>query len=54
MLGFSNGLLTTNAFTIASTNIDTSNAGDLVGNIMVFSLVLGLCMGALSGFLWLL
>lgn len=52
-LGFSNGLLTALLMTLAPASVECGEEG-LVENIMVFSLVLGLTLGAFAGWLWLL
>ncbi|KAF6258945.1 nucleoside transporter-domain-containing protein [Scenedesmus sp. NREL 46B-D3] len=52
-LGFSNGLLTALLMTLAPASVECGEEG-LVESIMVFSLVLGLTLGALAGWLWLL
>lgn len=53
LLGLSNGLLTTAAMVAAPDSVEP-RAAALCGNIMVLSLILGLCIGAASGFIWLL
>ncbi|GAB4815688.1 hypothetical protein N2152v2_002734 [Parachlorella kessleri] len=53
LLGLSNGYLTCCAMTTAPERVPPSLAA-LAGNLMVLSLVLGLCIGAACGFLWLL
>ena len=53
LLGMSNGYLTCCAMTTAPERVPPSMAA-LAGNLMVLSLVLGLCIGAACGFLWLL
>jgi equilibrative nucleoside transporter 1/2/3 len=52
-LGLSNGYLTASAM-ILGPKIVESRAAALCGNIMVLSLIAGLCIGAACGFLWLL
>ena len=52
-LGASNGYLTSCAMIGAPERLPASAAA-LAGNVMVFGLVLGLCIGAAAGFLWLL
>lgn len=56
LLGVSNGYLTAEAMMLAPTRVQGNNtaASYLCGNIMVLSLILGLCIGAACGFLWLL
>eukprot|EP00775_Hariotina_reticulata_P011647 gene11647-11792_t len=51
-LGLSNGLLTALTMTLAPASVAAGEA-DLVENIMVFSLVAGLSVGAFAGWLWL-
>lgn len=53
LLGVSNGFLTSAAFLAAPKLVAPVDA-DLCGNIMVLALVVGLCIGAACGFLWLL
>ena len=52
-LGVTNGYLTANAFMMAPPLVP-STAANVCGNIMVYSLIVGLCIGAVCGFLWLL
>jgi equilibrative nucleoside transporter 1/2/3 len=53
LLGLSNGYLTSCAMIEAPSHVPPA-WGDLAGNLMVCSLILGLCLGAAGGFLWLL
>lgn len=53
LLGLSNGWLTSCAMIGAPQRVAASAAA-LAGNLMVLSLILGLCVGAFCGFLWLL
>ena len=53
LLGVSNGWLTACCMMAAPEGM-RGRAAALAGNLMVFSLVLGLCIGAGLGFLWLL
>jgi equilibrative nucleoside transporter 1/2/3 len=53
LLGLSNGYLTSCSMIGAPERVPASAAA-LAGNLMVLSLVLGLCIGAACGFLWLL
>eukprot|EP00878_Enallax_costatus_P041711 GHUV01048574.1.p2 GENE.GHUV01048574.1~~GHUV01048574.1.p2 ORF type:complete len:146 (+),score=28.65 GHUV01048574.1:584-1021(+) len=52
-LGFSNGFLTALLMTLAPASVEIQEAG-LVENVMVFSLVAGLTVGAVAGWLWLM
>lgn len=52
-LGLTNGWLTTCAMVSGPMRVGPSRAG-LVGNVLVLSLIIGLCVGAGCGFLWLL
>jgi equilibrative nucleoside transporter 1/2/3 len=52
-LGLSNGLLTALLMTLAPQSVEGREAG-LVENMLVFSLVAGLTVGAVAGWLWLL
>ncbi|KAL4428588.1 hypothetical protein ABPG77_008900 [Micractinium sp. CCAP 211/92] len=53
LLGVSNGYLTGCAMVAAPSLVPPAN-GELAGNMMVLFLILGLCIGAGCGFLWLL
>ena len=53
LLGVSNGVLTAAAMMLGPSLVEP-RAAALCGNIMVLSLILGLCLGAACGFLWLL
>lgn len=53
LLGVSNGWLTANGFMLAPPLVHPT-AANICGNIMVYSLIVGLCIGAACGFLWLL
>lgn len=53
LLGVSNGYLTGCAM-IAAPSLVPPAACELAGNMMVLFLILGLCIGAGCGFLWLL
>lgn len=53
LLGLSNGLLTAAAMMLGPRLVEP-RAAALCGNIMVLSLIMGLCLGAACGFLWLL
>lgn len=52
-LGASNGHLTACAM-MEGAAAAPPGAAELAGNLMVLSLILGLCIGAAAGFLWLL
>jgi equilibrative nucleoside transporter 1/2/3 len=56
MLGASNGWMTGSAFVAAADKVDGGDVdkAGLMGNLMVLSLVVGLCVGAACGMLWLL
>lgn len=53
LLGLSNGYLTSCVMIAAPEGLRGRRAA-LVGNLMVFALVMGLCLGATCGFLWLM
>lgn len=53
LLGASNGYLTACAMVEAPARVPPA-AAEAVGNLMVLFLILGLCIGAACGFLWLL
>lgn len=55
MLGVSNGWMTSSAFVAAAEKVDGGDVdkAGLTGNLMVLSLVVGLCLGAACGMLWL-
>lgn len=53
LLGASNGWCTACAM-MAGAAAAPPTAADLAGNLMVLFLILGLCIGAACGFLWLL
>ncbi|KAL4434383.1 hypothetical protein ABPG75_000824 [Micractinium tetrahymenae] len=53
LLGASNGFLSSCAMMRAPSLVPPA-AGELAGNMMVLFLILGLCIGAACGFLWLL
>ena len=53
LLGTSNGYLTACAMIEGPSAVPPA-AAELAGNLMVLFLILGLCIGAASGFLWLL
>lgn len=52
-LGSSNGYVCACAMVRAPTSVPAASAG-LAGNLMVLSLVVGLCLGAGASFVWLL
>jgi len=53
LLGTSNGYLTAVAMVEAPAQVPPA-AAEMCGNISVLFLILGLCIGAACGFLWLL